>query len=74
MRLKITDPSNLLSVVLDREITDEQAHLVRKLLDTIETLEPADVERLEEILTPTLWVFGFDAPAGAGDAVEAYRG
>lgn len=74
MRLRITDPGSLLSVVIDREINEDQARLVRMLLDTTEVLDNQDMERLEETLNPTLFVFGYDAPAGAGDAVEAYRG
>ena len=74
MRLRITDPGSLLSVVIDREVNEEQVRLVRMLLDTTEVLDGQDMERLEEVLNPTLFVFGYDAPLGAGDAVEAYRG
>jgi hypothetical protein len=46
MRIKIWAPSNLLSVVLDREISEAQAALVRATLEATDLVSEAELATL----------------------------
>ena len=73
MRLKITAPSSLLSVVLDREITEQQADAVKALLAEPEWCLHCGSDTCEHAVRHNS-AYGAEAPFGAGDAVEAFRG
>jgi hypothetical protein len=99
MRIKITREGSLLSLVLDREINEDQANSVIALLkdETLTTAvdakaargacaicghnrsDPFHDERSSgfheyERGGMGVVVIDYDAPSGAGDSVEAYRG
>ena len=80
MRLTIKDPNSLLSVFMDREVTPDQVHKIALVLASDVSsgklawlLDGDIVDEGDDLLTP-LTEAEMDAPAGAGDDVEAYRG
>lgn len=93
IELTIRRRGSLLSRLMERQINEDQARLVKTLLDCTDGLTPENVNYLEGSLNLTLYALGngkppwdssdedsvngtndYDAPAGAGDEVEAYRG
>ena len=96
MRLKIIAPNSLLSMVLDREVTEQQVEAIKALLNhdaaqlvgceeggdhTPTSNEHGDAwcSRCGERLLLTgfaggPYVAAYDAPVGAGESVEAFRG
>jgi len=79
MRLTIKDPNSLLSVFMDREITPDQVQKISLVLAS--DVSPGKLAWLldgdivdDDIDIDSLTAIGADAPAGAGDDVEAFRG
>lgn len=80
MRLTIKDEGSLLSKVMDREVTPEQVQLIELVLDhnpppaTLAYLLDGDIYDDERQFERKHSTPGYDAPYGAGDDVEAFRG
>ena len=69
IRLKITRPGTLLSVLIDREITETQLSIIT------EVLADGGLTYGEFIQWQARRAEGdYDAPVGAGESVEAFRG
>ena len=81
MRLTIKDPNSLLSVFMDREVTPDQVQKISLVLASdvspgkLAWLLDGDIgEEDEREFERKHSTPGYDAPFGAGDDVEAYRG
>ena len=73
MRLKITREGSLLSTIIDQEVTEAQANSVIALLKD-EALTYGDVLAFLVARRMGKLAIDYDAPVGAGESVEAFRG
>jgi hypothetical protein len=70
-QLKITRKTGIQSTLVDLDISPAQLSIIVALLKAGDALTYGDVL---EFLAHQKQKLTFDAPAGAGDAVEAFRG
>lgn len=77
--LTIRKPGNLLGLTLQRDITEDQVDLIKAVLRSSDLLPESDMLRLAGSINLALLTMGngidpWDAPEGAGESVEAFRG